>query len=60
MSALAGVPFIDNAGKFDELLLKINYNYKSLFIYDNSHPNACGYNIMANEIAKRISLIVKN
>ena len=29
MSALAGVPFIDNAGKFDELLLKINYNYGS-------------------------------
>lgn len=47
-AALARVPFIDNASKFEEYLKA--GNYKSVFIYDNSHPNANGYKIIAELI----------
>ena len=46
------VPFVDNYSAFNKKLKGADFG--DLFIYDNSHPNAVGYKIMAEGIYKAI------
>ena len=45
MSKKYAVPYVDNYGAFNNRL--INTRFSDLFLYDNSHPNKEGYEIMA-------------
>ena len=53
IAAKLGVPFVDNYANFQERLKEAKR--KDLFIYDNAHPNASGYRIMAEAIFKVIT-----
>lgn len=46
------VPFVNNYSAFNERLKEIDF--KSLFLYDNSHPNSTGYKIMTERLYKAI------
>lgn len=52
------VPFVKNSSIFKEELKKSGT--KDLFIYDNSHPNRRGYNLMVEELYKIISGMIKD
>lgn len=42
------LPFVDNFSVFEKKLKELDF--KDLFLYDNSHPNATGYRIIAEGI----------
>lgn len=52
------VPFVDNTSLFEKKLELLNF--ADLFLYDNSHPNADGYKIIAEGLAKVIIEQMKN
>ena len=53
ISVKLGVPLVDNYANFQERLNEVKK--KDLFIFDNAHPNANGYRIMAEAIFKVIT-----
>jgi lysophospholipase L1-like esterase len=47
-----GIPFVDNCANFNAALERVDF--RDLFLYDNSHPTAAGYTIMADALFKVI------